>query len=285
LNERPSWGADVAVASALAADLGLTNVEPVVLNVSGHTVVRLAPWPVVARVLSAFDLEKMMPGVRRELQVALHLAAKGAPVVTPTVDPPPGPHVVGGATVTFWRLVEHRAATDAADALAAGRALAALHAGLADFEGELPLWTEDFDKCGAMLRDDLALPALAEADRAFLTRTLDALRTQLSIDRSQLMPLHGDAHLGNVMMSASGAIWADLESVCLGPLEWELTSLPRAARAAFPPLDRPLFRQLLLLRSLVVVVWCAYHAERSAELRKAGRYHLRRLRRVLGASA
>jgi hypothetical protein len=132
-----------------------------------------------------------------------------------------------------------------------------------------------------MLRDDSALPSLAAADRALLARTLQELSADLSTDRSQLVPLHGDAHLGNVMMTTSGAIWADLESACVGPLEWELTSLPRAARAAFPQLDRPLFRRLSLLRSLVVVVWCAYHDARSAQLRAAGKYHLRRLRRAL----
>jgi hypothetical protein len=99
------------------------------------------------------------------------------------------------------------------------------------------------------------------------------------------MPLHADAHLGNVMMASSGAIWADFESACRGPLEWELTSLPRAARRAFPAVDRQLFGQLSLLRSLVVVVWCAYHDGRSDELRAAGDYHLRRLRRALRASA
>jgi hypothetical protein len=223
----------------------------------------------------------MTPGVRRELQVAQHLAAKGAPAVAPTVGPPPGPHVVGEATVTLWRFVEHRAAKGRADALAAGHALHALHTALADYPGELPLFTEDFDQCAGLLADGQALRALAGAERAFLVGSLAELRAGLSVGRRQLRPLHGDAHLGNAMMTRAGAIWADLESACLGPLEWELTSLPSAARAAFRPIDKPLFRRLSLLRSLVVCVWCFYHAERSPELRSVAAYHLRRLRRDL----
>jgi hypothetical protein len=139
LDEPLACEADVAAASAVARAAGLTNVEPVVLNVSGHTVVHLAPWPIVARVLSAFSLERMMPGVLRELQLAQHLAAKGAPSVSPTIDPPPGPHIVGEAIVTLWNFVEHRPAKGAAVTLAAGHSLAALHRGMSDFAGELPL--------------------------------------------------------------------------------------------------------------------------------------------------
>jgi hypothetical protein len=274
------WQADVALASAVARAVGLKDVDPVVLQVSGHTTVRLAPWPIVARVLSTFELERMLPGVRRELQVAQHLASKHAPAVAPTVDPPPGPHVFGNATITLWSFVEQQAPRGRADALAAGRALAKLHTALSDFPGELPLFTEDLDQCAALLADRRTLQALADADRAFLISSLAGLRAGLSPSRLRLRPLHGDAHLGNVMMTAAGAVWADLESACLGPLEWELTSLPSAARAAFPPLDKPLFRQLSLLRSVVVAVWCFYHAERSPEVRSAAEYHLRRLRRV-----
>lgn len=273
------WQADLAAASAVAREIGLANVEPAVLHVSGRTTVHLAPWPIVARVLSAFSLDRMMPGVRRELRVAKHLAAKQAPTVAPTLGSPPGPYVVGEATVTLWKYVEHRPAKGHIDALAAGRALAALHAALADFPGRLPPFTQDFDQCAAFLADVNALPTLADADRAFLAGRLDGLRGALAVDCSHLIPLHGDAHLGNVMMTEAGAVWADLESACLGPLEWDLTTLPRAALAAFPALDRPLFRQLSLLRSVVVSVWCAYHAERSPQLRAAGDFHLRRLRR------
>ena len=45
-------------------------------------------------------------------------------------------------------------------------------------------------------------------------------------------PVHGDAHLGNVMMSARGPLWNDWEDTFLGALAWDLGCL-RASVAPF----------------------------------------------------
>jgi aminoglycoside/choline kinase family phosphotransferase len=37
-------------------------------------------------------------------------------------------------------------------------------------------------------------------------------------------PLHGDAHTGNVLNTASGPQWLDFEDVWAGPVEWDLAS-------------------------------------------------------------
>jgi len=279
LNSRPSPEEDVGAAVAVARELGLGRVQPVVLKLAHHTSVHLAPWPIVARVDSSFSLERMAPLMRRELEVAAHLAARGGPAVRPSVDPPPGPHVHGRAAVTLWALVEHRPARGRRDEIAAGRALADLHRCLADFPGELRPFTEGIDACGSMLADPAALAALPDRDRAFLAERLAGRRAGLVVGPDRMVPLHGDAHLGNVMMTAEGAVWADLETACVGPLEWELTSLPRAGHAAFAPLDPALFRRLSMLRSLTVAVWCWSDADRSPEVREAAAYHLRRLKR------
>ncbi|HLK23366.1 MAG TPA: aminoglycoside phosphotransferase family protein, partial [Caulobacteraceae bacterium] len=233
MSRRPSPEADVDAALAVAANLGLGDVQPVVLKVAHHTSVHLKPWPIVARVDSSFELERMLPFMRRELDVARHLAGKGAPSVRPARDPSPGPYAQARAAVTLWELVEHRRADGRRDDVAAGRALAELHRGLSDYPGVLPQYTEGMETCSRMLDGPETLRALTEDDRRFLAETLAGLRSGLAVDRSSLMPLHGDAHPGNVMVTPAGAIWADLETACLGPLEWELTSLPPAAHAAF----------------------------------------------------
>jgi hypothetical protein len=270
----------VAAAVACARDLGLGRVEPEVLKLAHHTSVRLAPWPIVARVDSSFTVERMVPSMRRELAVAEHLAAKAAPAVRPTTDLRPGPYVHGRAAVTLWTLVRHRTADGRADEVAAGVALHALHEALADYPGgDLPLFTDGMDTCGRMLADTAALPALKALDREFLSARLAELRDGLVVDRSPIIALHGDAHLGNVMITPGGAIWADLETACRGPLEWELTSLPLDGHGPFASVDQALFEQLSLLRSLTVAVWCWADAGRSPEIRGAAEYHLRRLRR------
>jgi hypothetical protein len=276
---RPSPAEDVAAALAVAQRLGLSGAQPVVLKLAHHTSVRLSPWPIVARVDSSFGLEGMLAAMQRELDIAEHLARTNAPCVRPTTDPPPGPHAHGRCAVTLWALVEHRPARGKADTVAAGVALRALHAAIGDYPGELRLFTDGMDTCAKLLDDPTALAALDGRSRAFLRERHADLRAGLAVDRGQFMPLHGDAHLGNVMMTPAGAIWADLETACQGPLEWELTSLPPAGRVAFGALDAPLFERLSQLRSLTVAVWCWADADRSPDIRAAAEYHLRRLRR------
>ncbi|MQW77998.1 phosphotransferase [Nocardioides sp. dk4132] len=38
-------------------------------------------------------------------------------------------------------------------------------------------------------------------------------------------PLHGDAHIKDVLMTATGPLWTDFEDVSVGPVEWDLASL------------------------------------------------------------
>ncbi len=279
MSDRPSPAEDVAAAVACARDLGLGPVEPEVLKLAHHTSVRLAPWPIVARIDSSAPLELILPFMRREIDVAQHLARADAPAVRPSVDPPPGPHVQGRAAITLWTYVEHRPAGGKADIAAAGSALRELHAALSTYPGDLPLFTAGLDICAGMLADPHAIPALGDRSRRFLVDRMRALRAGLSVDPAQFMPLHGDAHAGNILVTPAGPIWGDLETVRLGPLEWELTSLPSAGHFHFRPLDPAVFERLSLLRSLTIAVWCWADADRSAEVRAAAEYHLRRLRR------
>jgi aminoglycoside phosphotransferase (APT) family kinase protein len=90
--------------------------------------------------------------------------------------------------------------------------------------------------------------------------------------------LHGDTHVGNVMFADGGPVWGDLETACVGPLEWDLVQLPKAARAVFGPVDDGLLNRLGELRSATVAVWCWADAERSPEVRAAAEHHLARLK-------
>jgi thiamine kinase-like enzyme len=42
--------------------------------------------------------------------------------------------------------------------------------------------------------------------------------------------LHGDAHMGNLMNTTRGLLWADWEDAFAGPLEWDLASIIWNAR-------------------------------------------------------
>jgi thiamine kinase-like enzyme len=43
-------------------------------------------------------------------------------------------------------------------------------------------------------------------------------------------PLHGDAHLGNVLNAPEGPLWGDWEDVFAGPLAWDLACLVTETR-------------------------------------------------------
>ncbi len=39
------------------------------------------------------------------------------------------------------------------------------------------------------------------------------------------VPLHGDAHLRNMLMTNGQAVWIDWDDVCTGPIEWDIACL------------------------------------------------------------
>jgi Phosphotransferase enzyme family len=195
-----------AVHAALTAArrAGLPVDDPVVVRDSTNVLVHLSPAPVVARVQLTLSRLRGLPWAETEIAAAQFLAAAGAPVVPPARDVDPGPHVVGGRPITFWRWIDHDSARE--DPAAAGRALRELHDAFADFPGALP-------SCDRL--DEVRALVTSDELRAFADRLppLDG------------RPIHGDAHLRNVLWSPDGPLWGDLENVCRGPVAFDLASL------------------------------------------------------------
>jgi Ser/Thr protein kinase RdoA (MazF antagonist) len=267
---------ELAAVRSLAARLRLAEAEPIVLKLAKHASSRLGP--LVARVQSGGDLAAARTVMAREVAVAQHLARCGAPAVRPSVDPSPGPYEADGCVISLWSFVDHRAAEEA-DAAAAGVALARLHAALARYPGALPAYAETVAECAALAEDAAAMAAAAPDDRAFLARLVRSGLERAPSDPSEWIALHGDAHLGNVMMTPAGAVWADLEAVCRGPREWDLCNKPAAFLASFDGVDLALTGRLGELRRACVAVWCWADAGRSPEIREAAAYHTAQLRR------
>src|SRR5205823_7735547 len=101
-------GNELQAASAVAANLGLGRVEPVVVSRSKHTSIRLDPLPIIARVQSASSGDSAYESAAREVAIASGLASLGAPTVRPVGDFAPGPHVQDGCVMTLWDAVRHR---------------------------------------------------------------------------------------------------------------------------------------------------------------------------------
>lgn len=197
-----------AAATTVAERHGLRFAEPTILRDRGNLLVHLTPAPVVARVATLTGTRRAGDDwLRREVSVAGFLARAGAPVVAPSTELDPGPHSHDGISLSFWEYIEEADAP--LDASEAGHGLRACHELLAGYEGDLePLGT------------------LAEAER-----WLEEMATEGRIEALGLptQPVHGDAHLDNVINTAAGPLWNDWEDACLAPRALDLGCLQAAA--------------------------------------------------------
>lgn len=186
---------------------GLPVDRPVVLRDLTNVLVHLAPAPVVVRVPVTLARLRPPEWFAEEMRLAQFLAAEGAPVAPPSDEVDPGPHDQDGFAITFWRWIDHDPAR--ADPVAAGRSLRELHSVLERYPGELPA-CDRLDEVRSLLAK-LGLDELLE-----LAERLEPLDGR---------PLHGDAHLSNVLWSPAGPLWSDLENACRGPVEYDLACL------------------------------------------------------------
>lgn len=157
---------------------------------------------------------------RREVKVALWLAANDFPAVR-AVTEIDQPTLVDDRPVTWWTLLpEHRPATTAE----LGATLRDLHA-LAVPNG---LALPEIDSFAHLAEKIDAARTISADDRAWLSRHLDDLREaymELPAGRP-LCVVHGDAWQGNLAVPNDGRpILLDLEHVGLGRPEWDLVPL------------------------------------------------------------
>ena len=263
--DRGALSAAVAVAEAH----GLSVADPVVLREGLNVLVHLRPAPVVARV--AGTIARVRPGTtwqRRELAIAGHLSRAGAPVVAPSEELEPGPFEHEGRVLSFWSYVDVVEAP--ADPVAAGEALHACHAALGSFDGSLPVLS-GVTEAEALLMWLAAEEALDPITATQLLERIEDLHATLGSLRSPIRPLHGDAHLNNVLNGPDGPLWNDWEDTCLGPLGWDAACLhltrtgggeraEAALAASGIDLDPAELALWIEARSLQLAVWRAFVA-------------------------
>ena len=195
-----------------------------------NVLVHLAPAPVVARVATTTALVRPQPveWLAREVAVAGHLASRGVPVVAPSEELPPGPHSHDGFDLTFWRYVEQETATPP-EMSEVATGLASLHDALRDYPGELPYLEPALAEVVRMLDYAEAHALLSVGELEELRAGHARLAPLLAGATGQPQPLHGDAHVGNVLVTREGALWSDFEDTCRGPVGWDLACLMRGS--------------------------------------------------------
>lgn len=286
----------VAEVRSLALELGL-EVEPAVVADRSNLVLRLDPVggsePVVARVAMATSLARVgMTWLRREMEIARFLAARGGATTRPCARVAPGPYERAGLVISFW---EHESVVaERAEPRAAGTTLAEAHRLLRSYPKDaLPAWggVEEARQVFARARDRSAFaPAeLARLERAW--ERAERVVEDAPARTASLQAVHGDAHIGNVLGTERGAVWTDWEDAFFGPVEWDVACLrskadlfgeEREAIAAMleaygDAYDAELARELGLVRNVQVISWLAVFAERQPELLGRMRARIERL--------
>ena len=206
----------------------------------------------------------------REIAVAQFLASARAPVVAPSDLIDPGPHAYDGLIVTFWDYVPDEEArkpeTEAFETLAHCRA------SLASFPEPLP-YMRGYNDARQLFHDLWRNDTLGAIDPGDTVRKLVEIDAMLDAgggaSSTSNVPLHGDAHLSNMLMDAGRGLWIDWEDVCQGPVEWDYACLIVSIRndemstegdspaiaTAIEEIDRDVLEILIVARNLQFDLW------------------------------
>ena len=231
--DKAGEASSLAAAQAVAREHGVACDAAVRIAAGSNVLVHLKPAPVVARVMTGTALlhDDAEQWLAREVAVGAFLAERTALVVPPTDLLPPGPHERDGLWMTLWKFAPHDTQAPPPQPAELGRSLLELHAALADFPGDLAPLSEVRDWLERLLAELRPSPPLTQQDIDGLRFELDVLTPLVFESSLPVQALHGDASMSNLLRTASGLVWNDLEDVCAGPVAWDIAGLVSSARA------------------------------------------------------
>ncbi|MGW2618152.1 phosphotransferase [Streptomyces sp. NPDC001500] len=266
----------VAAARSIATSLGLPTDEVTVLQDSNKLTLRLLPCDVVARVAPVAQQV-----ARFEVGLAQRLAASGCPVagLEPRVEP--RVHERDGFVVTLWTFYEPAPAYEVSPRDYA-RALERLHAGMRRLDVPTPHFTDRVEQALRLVADVDRTPELADADRELLGGALRDLGGAIGGHGGAEQLLHGEPHPGNVLATAHGLLFIDLETCCRGPVEFDLAHAPETVGRHCPGVDGDLLRACRVLVTAMVTAWRWDRDDRLPDGRRLGLEGLARIRAELG---
>lgn len=238
-------------ARAVCAGLGLPVAQVSILQEANRLTLRLRPADIVARVGRGEHA-----AARLEVELAQALADAGCPVGRVDSRADPRVYVQDGFAVTLWEPLDRVAS--AATAREYADALVRLHAGMRTVATPVPRFTARVAAALDVVGSPALSPELGDGDREFLRGRLIHLGRAIR-DRGTEQLLHGEPHPGNVIATAAGARFIDLETVCRGPVEFDVAHVPAEVAELYPGLDRSLRDDC---RELVLAMVAAWRWER-----------------------
>jgi hypothetical protein len=198
-------------------------------------------------------------------------------------------HRQGGFEITFWRYYPQPSeVTISSKHLAA--ALRGLHESCRQISptmrARLPSFLEELGAVRAALADPARLISLADSDRLLLLNTVDRLAAELRATTGPMLQrvIHGSPHRFNVLVADGKPQFIDFETVCTGPVEWDLAHLePEVGWDYGEPLNDRLARACRGMASVKTATWCWAEINRG-DLRDHAEFHLAQIRERFGMS-
>jgi hypothetical protein len=209
---------DAAISIAVALDLQAADAT--VLQNSNKLALRLLPCDVFARVAPAGHEHAPF-----EVDLARRLAKTESPVAALEPRVEPRGYECDGFEVTLW--THYEPAHSEISAAAYADALKRLHAGMRKLDVPTPHFTDRVASAEQIITSRDLTPHLDEVDREMLSGTLRRLRRAIRERGPAEQLLHGEPHPGNVLSTANGPLFVDLETCCCGPVELDLAHVPR----------------------------------------------------------
>lgn len=238
----------VAAAMSTASSLGLTVDDARVLHNSNKLAVRLLPCDVLARVAPVGQ-----QNARFEVDLAQRLTQADCPVGTLEPRVEPGVYERDGWVITLWTYYEPVTSGDAPPADYAD-ALQRLHAGMRGVDVRTPHFTDRVESAQQIVADRDSSPGFPDAERELLGDTLRDLRRVISSHGAEQL-LHGEPHPGNLLNTKDGLLFIDLETMCRGPVEFDLAHAPEEVDEHYPGIDEDLLRDCRILVLAMITAW------------------------------
>jgi hypothetical protein len=240
----------VAAGMACVAALDLRVDDAVVVHNSNRLAVRLLPCGVLARVAPA----EAQAGADFEVLLARRLAETDSPVaeLEPRVEP--RVYLRDDFAVTLWTYYRFVPPGDFAPVEYA-EALHRLHAGMRQVAVKVPHFTERVAEAQWLVGHAEMTPELLGPDRDLLRDTLQR-STDAVVDRgADEQLLHGEAHPGNLVRTEKGLLFVDLETLCRGPVEFDVAHAPEEVGQAYPAADLDLLSECRVLTLALAATW------------------------------
>jgi len=240
----------VAASMSTASALDLRVDDAVVLHDSNRLAVRLLPCEVLARV------EPIEGGGRAEFEVEVARRLAETDGVVALLDPrmEPRVYVRDGFDITFWTYYEPVSNCDVAPDEYA-HALERLHAGMRQVDVAAPHFTDRVAKAQWLVGKRALTPDLRDADRELLSNTLRELTWAIGQRGAAEQLLHGEPHPGNLLRTKFGLLFADLETCCRGPVEFDVAHAPEEVGTHYPDTDQGLLYECRILSLAIVAGW------------------------------